>query len=137
MKLFKKFTLKTFTNKGYALTAIELKDAISFEVKRVYFLTNIPSNATAGNHCHKVEEEVFVMQQGGCVAIIDRGQGKEEMPMKADDAFYIPAWCWHGFKNFSSDAVLMALSSTNYEASREDYVEDYEVYKNMVQSKQV
>lgn len=132
MKHFQKFELKTFTNRGYALTAIELKDLVPFEVKRVYFLTNIPSGATAGNHCHKVEEEVFVMQQGSCVAIIDRGQGKEEMPMKTGDALYIPAWCWHGFKSFSPDSVLMALSSTNYGASREDYVEDYEVYKNMV-----
>lgn len=131
MKEFKKFPLKTFDSRGYRLTPIEFKDAIPFEPKRVYFISDFSPEAQTGEHIHKIEEEVFVQVKGTSTAIIDRGSGKEEMTMQEGDAIYVPNFVWHGFKNSSSDCVILALSSTNYNASREDYVEDYEEFKKM------
>ena len=132
MKEFKKIDLNTFASRGYQLTPIEFKDAVPFEVKRVYFITNFEPGSKTGEHCHKVEEEVFIQIQGTSIAVIDRGKGIEEVVMNGPGgALYVPNFVWHGFTNASPDCVIAALSSTHYGASREDYVEDYEEFKRI------
>ena len=134
MKTFQKFELKKINTSKFVMSPIELKDYIDFEVKRVYFITE-PKDIT-GAHCHKVEEEFFILQCGTCTAVIDRGNGLEEIKMTAPtSALYVPAYVWHHFKDFSPDAVLLALSSTNYNPDRSDYIEDYEVFKKIVADK--
>lgn len=129
-KQFQQFTLKQVPTARFLMNPVELKDCIDFEIKRVYYLTNIKENT--GQHCHKIEEEFFILIQGSCAAIIDQGKGLEEVILRGpSDAIYVPALIWHGFKNFSADAILLALSSTNYNPERSDYVEDYEEFKKM------
>lgn len=121
---FKKFEIKKIDTPKFVMSPVELKDYIDFEVKRMYFITN-PA-APTGAHCHKKEEELFVMIKGSCAAVIDRGNGPEEFYMEGPtSAIYVPAYVWHHFKDFSGDAVLLALSSTNYNPDRSDYIEDY------------
>jgi len=127
--MFKQFQLKTFSGKGYDLTPVEFKDVAPFEVKRMYYITHFENNTIqTGEHCHYIEEEVFILAQGTVTAIIDKGQGKEDVEMNTSDALYVPHHVWHGFKNPSSDSVIIALSSTNYTPDRSDYLEDYEEY---------
>lgn len=129
-KEFKVLEIKKISTPKFVMSPIELKDYIDFEVKRVYFITK--PVAPTGAHCHKVEKEFFILVQGSCTAVIDRGQGLEEIPLCAPtSALYIPNFVWHHFKDFSSDAVLLALSSTNYNPNRSDYIEDYEDFKKI------
>lgn len=124
---FKQLQLKILQNEKATYAFAELKDFVDFEVKRIYFIQNCKE--VTGQHCHKIEKEMFVMQRGSCVAIIDRGNGKEDILMNGPgDAIYVGNYVWHGFKNFSDDAILLALSSTNYSPDRSDYVEGYEEY---------
>ena len=129
-KEFKKIVLKTFDSKGYKLTPIEFKDAIPFEVKRAYYITDFEAGGKTGEHCHKIEEEVFIQLVGSCTALIDKGQGLEEVKLVgSSEAIYVPNFVWHGFKDASVDCVILAFSSTNYTASREDYIENYGDFK--------
>lgn len=128
MKEFKKLQLKTFTNRGFNLTPVEFKDLVPFEVKRMYFFESLKPEDKTGAHCHKIEEEFFIQAKGTSVATIDKGQGIEDVPLTAGEAIYCPNYVWHGFKNPSADAVIIALSSTNYSPDRSDYVEDYQAY---------
>ena len=125
---FKLWPLKIWTNKGYSLTPLELKDHVPFEVKRVYWVTQAAAGTSTGQHCHFDEQEVFVCAQGSMTAVIDRGNGKEIFEFKTGDAMYVPNFVWHGFENLSADAMFIAFSSTNYSADRSDYCEDYEKY---------
>jgi len=127
---FQQFKFKTFTNTGVALTPVELKDFIDFEVKRIYYVTDF--TMPTGQHCHHKEKEFFICQRGTMIAIIDRGNGREDIPMMAGDAIYVGNYVWHGFKDASGDAVLLALSSTNYSPDRSDYVTDYEEYTKII-----
>lgn len=128
---FKQLELKKIQAPNFVMSPVELRDYIDFEVKRIYFITK-PINKT-GAHCHKIEEELFVLQNGTCVAVIDRGGGLEEIKMEGPtSALYVGPYVWHHFKDFSNDAVLLALSSTNYRADRSDYIEDYDEYKKDV-----
>lgn len=125
---FKQFEVKKIQAPSFVMSPLELKEYINFEVKRVYFITSPTGNTS--QHCHLKEEELFVMISGSCTAVIDRGNGLEDIPMNApQSALYIGNYIWHGFKDFSKDAVLLAISSTNYNPNREDYIEDYEKYK--------
>lgn len=122
------FDLKSFPGQGdaFMLTPIELKDYIRFEPKRLYYITDM--TGATGQHCHYIEQEFFIAMRGTMTAIIDRGQGKERIPMKAGQAIYVDAYVWHGFEDGSEDAVLLAVSSTNYNPDRSDYLEDYDKY---------
>jgi len=128
MKQFKKFTLKKFISRGYELTPIEFKDDVPFEVKRCYYLSNFKDQANTGEHCHKIEEEVFFVMQGDATAVIDSGSGRIDVVLLSGEAVYIPSYVWHGFKNLSRDAIIFALSSTNYSPDRSDYIENYEEF---------
>jgi len=127
-KHFDFYTLKSIDTPRFLMTPLELKDYIDFEVKRVYFIAH-PKTGGSGEHCHFVEKEFFVLMQGTCTAVIDHGTGKQEFQMQGPKhAIYASNYVWHGFKNFSKDAVLLALSSTNYNPDRTDYLEDYDEY---------
>jgi len=132
MKLeYKKLALKIVVNEKATYSFSELKDYIDFEPKRIYFIQNC--KVATGQHCHKEEKEMFIMVRGKSTAIIDQGHGKEEIPLEGPgDAIYAGNYVWHGFKDFSEDAVLLAVSSTNYREDRSDYIEDYEEYKKVI-----
>lgn len=109
------------------MTPLELHEYIDFEVKRVYFISG--AKGDSGEHSHLEEKELFIMVQGSCTAIIDKGNGKEDVLLTAPkEAIYVPNYVWHGFKDFSEDAIVFALSSTNYRPDRSDYIEEYDEY---------
>ncbi len=131
---FQKAEIKKIQAPNFIMSPVELKDYIDFEVKRVYFITQPTGNT--GTHCHKIEKEFFILVNGTCTAVIDQGKGLEEIKMEGPtSAFYVGEYVWHHFKDFSSDAVLLALSSTNYDPSRSDYIENYEEYQKVIAEK--
>ncbi len=131
---FKYYSLKNIQAPNFIMNPLELKDYIDFEVKRVYFLTKPKGNT--GAHCHKIEREFFVMMQGECIAVIDKGDGLEEFKLKGpSSAIYVGSYVWHHFKDFSRDAILLALTSTNYSSDRSDYIENYDEYKLAIKTK--
>lgn len=128
---FKQVEIKKIQAPNFVMSPVELKDYIDFDVKRVYFITQPTGNT--GAHCHKIEKEFFILQNGTCTAVIDQGNGIEEIKMQGPtSAMYVGEYVWHHFKDFSADAILIALSSTNYNPDRSDYVEDYEKYKESI-----
>lgn len=129
MSQFQKIDLKTFTNRGFSLTPVEFKDVIPFEVKRMYYFGDIQPGCQTGEHCHYIEEEFFFVAKGAVTAIIDRGNGKEDIRLEGPGAaIYVPSYVWHGFKEATPDCLMIALTSTNYNPDRTDYLEDYEHY---------
>jgi mannose-6-phosphate isomerase-like protein (cupin superfamily) len=128
---FKKYNLKNIPTEKFTMTPLELKDYIDFEIKRVYFITE--PKADAGGHCHRQENELFFLVQGRCTAVIDQGGGPEEHRLESGKhAIYVGAYVWHYFKDFSPNAILLALSSTNYNPDRSDYIEAYEKFQKSI-----
>jgi mannose-6-phosphate isomerase-like protein (cupin superfamily) len=131
MEIFQKFTLKSFLGKtgDFNLIPVELKDFINFDVKRIYYINEInKENVLTGAHCHKIEEEFFLILNGSATLVIDKGNGLEDINLKTNDAIYLGAYVWHHFKDMEKGTILLALSSTNYSADRSDYIEDYNEY---------
>lgn len=129
MREFRQFKLPTHTDDRFSLTPLELKDHVPFTVVRVYAITD--AHKPTGSHCHKVEQECFVCFSGSCVAEVDDGSGLRDVPMQAGDAIYVGTYVWHHFKDFAAHTVLVALSSTNFNPNREDYIQDYDEFKKI------
>ena len=132
---WQRFDLNNISTDNFVMTPLELKDYIDFEVKRVYFISEPKGEMEAGSHCHTDEEdELFIMISGSCVAELDDGEsGLQKVELKGPNhALYVPRMVWHYFEDFSDDAVLLALSSTNYDPERKGYCEDYEEFKKIV-----
>lgn len=127
-KQFELFTLKNIDASNFTMTPLELNEYIDFDVKRIYFITKTKTGVSS-QHCHFSEKELFIVIQGNATAVIDKGNGKEEIALIGpQNAIYVPNYVWHGFKNISEDAVILAVSSTNYQSDRNDYLEDYDEY---------
>ena len=131
------FTLKNIPTPNFLMTPLELKEYINFEVKRVYFISRPVGDKLTGSHCHLLEEdELFIMMAGSCTVVVDDGHGLEEVKLVApQNAIHIPQMVWHHFKNLSDDAVLAAITSTNYNPNRTDYCENYETFQNLLKDK--
>lgn len=131
---FKLMELKNIQAPNFLMTPIELKDYIDFEVKRVYFIRDPQGPKNTGAHCHiQEEDELFVMMAGTCTAVVDDGHGLEEIKLESPKhALYVPKLVWHHFKDLSDDAVLVAITSTNYNPNRADYCEDYNDFKKLL-----
>jgi dTDP-4-dehydrorhamnose 3,5-epimerase-like enzyme len=128
--MYKVFDLQTFSDAKGKLTPIEFSKLNLFEIKRVY--TVFDNLMSRGGHAHIVEEEFFFMAKGECLAKIHDGKDWREVPLKeGENAIYIGKMVWHEFNDFSDGAVLVALSSTNYNPSREDYIEDINKFLNV------
>ena len=128
---YKVFTLKNIQAPNFLMTPLELKEYIDFEVKRVYTISNPIGNT--GNHAHRQDEdELFVQIQGSCTISVDDGHGIEDVALAGPkSAIVVPHMVWHGFKDLSSDSIILALTSTNYDPARSDYINDYEEFKEL------
>ena len=123
---FQHIQLKTHSDARGDLTPVELKEMIPFEVKRVYFLTN--TRGKRGGHAHMKEQEFFICVKGSFSAKIHDGEKWHTFKMDGGrDALYNDAMVWHEFDDFSDDAVLLAISSTNYEGNK-GYIMDFDQF---------
>jgi dTDP-4-dehydrorhamnose 3,5-epimerase-like enzyme len=133
---FKVFELKNIPAINFLMTPLELKDYIDFEPKRVYFISHPQDEKKTGSHCHlKEEDELFIMVQGSCTIVVDDGHGLEDIKLTGPkQAIFIPTKVWHHFKDMSDDALICALSSTNYDPNRSDYCDDYQEFRSLVKA---
>jgi oxalate decarboxylase/phosphoglucose isomerase-like protein (cupin superfamily) len=109
--------------------AVVEKDAIPFEIKRVYYLFDVPSDSFRGGHAHKEQESVIIALSGSFEVILDDGNSRKRIMLnKPTQGLYIPTNIWREIDNFSSGAVCLVLASTNYNA--DEYIRDYQKFKN-------
>lgn len=128
---YKVFILKNIQSPNFLMTPLELKEYIDFAVKRVYFISSPTGNT--GNHAHRADEdELFIQVQGNSIISVDDGSGIENIRLEGPkSAISVPHMVWHGFKDLSPDSIICALTSTNYDPSRADYIENYEEFQKL------
>lgn len=127
MNSYEFFTLPVFTDNRGSLIPLELKEYISWEPKRVYYAIDMKEGR--GGHCHRTEKELFICLQGNMTAKLHDGKEWIEKEMKAPrEAVRVDNRVWHEFTNFSDDAILLAVSSTNYDS--DDYIRDFDQFIN-------
>mgnify|MGYP006176163253 FL=1 len=105
------------------LSVIE-NDVIPFEMKRVYYLYDVPSGAERGGHSHKEQQEFLVALSGSFDVILHDGQHEKVVSLnKPFEGLLITNGIWRELKNFSSGAVCLVIASAVFE--EEDYIRTF------------
>ena len=109
------------------LTFIESENHIPFEIRRVYYLYDVPGGATRAGHGHKVLRQLMIAMSGSFDVELDDGTEKKKYHLnRSSYGLYIPQMIWRDIDNFSSGSVCMVLASEHFQES--DYYRDYEEF---------
>lgn len=104
---------------------------IPFEIKRVYWLYDVPGGIARGGHAEKDNEELIIALSGAFEIVVDDGnQSKTFVLNRSYYGLYIPKGLWREIKEFSTNALALEFGSIPY--STEDYIRDYDDYKQYV-----
>jgi hypothetical protein len=116
------------------LTFIEADRHIPFEIKRVYYLYDVPGGAERGGHAHKNLHQFIVAMSGSFDVMLDDGHSKTRHHLnRSYYGLYVCPMIWRELDNFSSGSVCMVLASNLYDEA--DYYRDYDVYVRAVNEK--
>jgi len=106
------------------LSFIEGGRHIPYEIKRVYYLYDVPGGAERGGHAHKALHQLIIAMSGSFDIHLDDGHSKKTVHMnRSYYGLYVCPMTWREIDNFSSGAVCMVLGSEYYDAL--DYYRDY------------
>lgn len=112
--------------------AVIENNSIPFEIKRVYYLYDIPSSSKRGGHSHKNLQQVLIAISGSFDVVLKDGQSVEKITLnKPDKGLLISNNIWRELENFSSGAVCLVLASDVFEEA--DYIRDYNEFLNSKQ----
>ena len=111
------------------LSVIE-KDVVPFEIKRVYYLYDVPAGAERGGHSHKEQYEFLVALSGSFDVILNNGKQVQKVTLnKPYEGLLIPNGVWRELKDFSSGAVCLVVASDVFE--EDDYIRDFDEFLNV------
>ena len=106
------------------LTFIEGGRHVPFDIKRVYYLYDVPGGAERGGHAHKDLHQLIVAMSGSFDIVLDDGRQKKRIHLnRSYYGLYVCPMIWREMDNFSSGAVCLVLASNLYDAS--DYYREY------------
>lgn len=109
------------------LTAIEGGEHVPFEIKRVYYLYDVPGGASRAGHGHKKLQQLIVAMSGSFDVTLDDGFARQTFHLnRSYVGLYVPAMVWRDIDNFSSGSVCMALASEHYDEA--DYYRNYDEF---------
>jgi len=111
------------------LTFIEGNRHIPFDIKRVYYLYDVPGGASRAAHGHRDLSQLMISMSGSFDVTLDDGFNKKTFHLnRSYYGLYIPPMIWRDLDNFSSGAVCMVLASDFYDEG--DYFRDYDSFLN-------
>ena len=115
------------------LTFIEGSRHVPFEIKRVYYLYDVPGGAERGGHAHRQLEQLIIAMSGSFDVILDDGVVKQRFHLnRSNYGLYVGTMVWRELDNFSSGSVCMVLASNYYDEA--DYFRDYIEFQSVIHS---
>jgi len=112
-------------NKAGNITVFENGKNTPFNVKRIYYLYDVPGGESRGGHAHYELEQFIVAASGSFDVILDDGNNKKTVTLNRPNlAFHIVPGLWRELNNFSSGSICMVLASDKYDEA--DYIRNYE-----------
>ncbi|MFL2638450.1 MAG: sugar 3,4-ketoisomerase [Flavobacteriaceae bacterium] len=120
---------KIIDEEGRGKLSVIEKSIVPFEIKRVYYLYDVPSDAFRGGHAHKNLIQFMIALSGSFEVKIDDGSNnKKVMLNKPNQGLLIPSGIWREMDNFSAGSVCLVLASEFFDES--DYFRDYNTFLN-------
>lgn len=111
------------------ISVVENNKDIPFEVKRVYYLYDVPGGESRGAHAHKELSQLIIAASGSFTVTLDDGNVKRTFLLNRPyQGLYIKPGIWRDLDDFSSGSVCLVLASHPYDEN--DYIRDYEEFIN-------
>lgn len=119
-------------NRAGNITVLENNINVPFEVKRVYYLYDVPGGEDRGGHAHKILQQFIIAVSGAFDVLIDDGINKKIVHLdRPYIGLHIVPGIWRELLNFSSGSICMVLASEKY--TEEDYIRNHDTFKKMVE----
>lgn len=130
---FRIIDLPKFEDPRGNLSFIEQTKHVPFEIKRVYWIYDVPGGQIRGGHAFREQAE-FIVAISGSFDVVVMENGKETKTISLNRSYYglyIPPGLWRQMQNFSTNSLALVLSSTHYNA--EDYIYDFHTFLQIKQ----
>lgn len=120
---------KVHTESGN-ITVVENGPNAPFEVKRVYYLYDVPGGEIRGGHAHYELEQYIIAASGSFEVILDDGINRKRVFLNRPNlALHIVPGLWRALDNFSSGSISLILASHKYDAN--DYIRNYNKFLDL------
>ncbi len=122
--------LPKFLDSRGNLSFVEQLNHIPFEIKRTYWIYDVPGGENRGGHAFIENEEFIVALSGAFDVIVDDGVKKKTFTLnRSYYGLYVPAGLWREMENFSTNSLALEFGSIHYD--EKDYIRDYQEYLKM------
>jgi dTDP-4-dehydrorhamnose 3,5-epimerase-like enzyme len=109
------------------ITAVNNKSEIPFDVKRVFYLYDVPGGESRGAHAHKECHQFLIAASGAFEVLMDDGNSQRLIQLnRSNIGLHIPPGIWASEINFSSGSICLVLTSHEYD--EKDYIRDYKSF---------
>lgn len=113
------------------LTFVEENNHVPFDIKRVYWVYDVPGGEMRGGHAFKNNKEFLIALSGSFDVIIKDGKTRKKFSLnRSYYGLYVPNMLWRSLENFSTNALAIILSSSLYDSA--DYIRDFNEFKKLV-----
>jgi len=110
------------------LSFIEEFRHVPFEIRRVYWIYDVPGGFDRGEHAYKENQELIVALSGSFDVVLDDGTEKVVYALnRSYRGLYVPGGMWRRMTNFSTNSLALVLASTDYD--EDDYIMDYQEFR--------
>lgn len=112
------------------LSFVEQEKHIPFDIKRIYWIYDVPGGEKRGGHAYKQNQEFIVALSGSFDVILDDGQKRHTFHLnRSYYGLYVPKGLWRQMENFSTNSLALVLASTPFD--KEDYIYEYDKFLRM------
>jgi len=109
------------------LSFLEENKHIPFEIKRTYWIYDVPGGEIRGGHAYKTNQEFIVAISGSFDVILNDGKDKKTFSLnRSYYGLYVPNGLWRHMDNFSTNSLALIIASEDYSA--DDYIRDYDQF---------
>ena len=113
------------------LSFIQNNDQIPFDIKRTYWIYDVPGGMYRDGHAFRTQHEFIVALSGSFDVVLHDGVEEKRIHLsRSYYGIYVPPMTWRSIDNFSTNSVALVLSSTLYDAN--DYIRDFDEFKAIV-----
>lgn len=114
------------------LSFIEERKHVPFDIKRTYWIYDVPGGEIRGSHAFKETKELIIALSGSFDIILHDGENEIKFQLnRSYFGIYVPQMIWRKMENFSTNSLALVLSSTYYNAT--DYIRDFDEFKTLLQ----
>lgn len=129
--MYRMIEFDSFGDKDSVLVALQRHSNCPFEIKRVFYILNVPQGVARGNHANRESRFLLIALKGSCKVCVDDGFRNVEFILdSAKRGLFLDKMLWKSMYDFSEDCVLLVVSDKYY--CKDEYIYDYDEYVKSV-----